>query len=436
MSEIFKINEVEYECEFKFKNSDNQEVKVTKSALRGLTFIDNFFEPFMNGSVSIANPYDLFEEKYLLRGDGRDEFHVKINPKKYPKDKIDMVFVLTEENNFGKPEVRSENIKKFKFIHKDVIPFMDRIPYGKSFSGKAGTILKDIFKDLLGDNSVDSEEWEEGDFILTYHPPLTFRYIDLVYYLLKYYYAKDGELHSKGFIHFDKDSNRYKLKMVGKLFEENKDNLLDAFVVSNATTNDSNNPNNPPPDADVDIYNSALKNISPSTPMYNWNNDYFINTVVHGYDPIFGVHKMRLLKLEDLENKWKTKYVDSFKLIGGSPKSFVVKNKTTKEKFRHIRTPYPVEDSVKMAEADFYNKLTFTNLQCVFANIGSLSRNGGKFIDVVKIGDDIFKGDGKLLGRWFVKELRHVFLGDGYTNEFICCKTYVGPNNNINNNAE
>lgn len=437
MPDIFRINNVEYQCEFKFKNSDDQEIEFTKSALRGLTIIDNFFNPFLSGTVSVANPYDLFENKYLLRGDGRDEFKMSISPKDKPKDKLEYEFILIDEENFGMPEVRSENIKKFYLTHKHTLPFMDQIPYNKSFQGKAGDILKEIFKELLGDSSVDESNWESGDFILSFKPPMTYRYLDVVFYLLKHYYAKDNDMYVKGFIHFDDKTKKYKLELLSKIFEKNKENLKEAFTLADfATTAATENKNNPPPEAEISEYNNGMKTISYSTPMYGWNNDFFINTVVHGYDSTLGEHKIRFLNLDDIVEKWQKKFVDVFKSIGGKPKPFVVRNKSTKKKFRHYRSPYPVEDTVKMVESETYNILTFYNIQCIFANIGSLNRLAGGFIDIVKVGKDKQKSDEKLLGRWFVKELRHIFLGDSYSNEFECCKTYVGPQSNIKNDGD
>ena len=47
MAETYKINDVEYDCEFKFKNSDGQEMEYTNSAIRGLTISDSIFNPFI-----------------------------------------------------------------------------------------------------------------------------------------------------------------------------------------------------------------------------------------------------------------------------------------------------------------------------------------------------------------------------------------------------
>lgn len=436
MGDICKINDVEYEYEYKFKNSDGDEIEYTSSAIKGLTIVENFFNPFVKGSIVVANPYDLFEDKYLLRGDGRDELSISIKPKEGDK-KLEYNFLLLQEENSGNLEVRSENLKKFQLIHKDAMPFMDTIPYNKSFSGKVGDILKDVFKELLGDDAVDNENWESGDFDFSYIPPMSYRYIDLVFHLLKHFYGKDGEVYVKAFIIKNNENKKYKMVYLSKIFEKNNDNVTDTFLTADlADTNEANNPNNPPPDQETSQYISSLKNFAYSTPLYSWNNDYFLNSIVHGYDNILGVHNMRILKIDDIEKKWKSKFVDPFKCIMGSPKPFLVRNKKSLQKFRQYRTPYNVEDSVKMVEAEMYNNLTFFNLNCGFSNIGYVGRECGKFVDIVKVGNTEQKGDQKMYGRWFVTEIRHLFLGDGYTNEFSCCKTYVGPNSKIDKNVE
>ena len=436
MAEVCKINDVEFEYEYTFKNSDGDENKYASSAVKSLTLIDTIFNPFLRGTIAVANPYDLFEEKYLLRGDGRDEVKIFLKPKD-EKEKIEEEFILLQEDNSGDVEVRSENIKKFKIIHKDMLPFMDTIPYNKSFSGKIGDILKDIFIELLGEDKIDKENWESGDFNFSYIPPMSFRYIDLVYHLLKYFYGKDGELYTKALIMKNKKIGKYQMMYLTKIFSENKKNTTDAFTTADLSDKSvAENENNPPPDAKVSKFSSGLKNFAYNTPLYEWNNDFFINSVVHGYDKFLGVQKMKILKLEDIEKKWKTKFVDVFKAIGGSPKPFVVRNKTTKQKFRHYRTPYEVEDTVKMVEAEMCNLLTFYNLNCIFSNVGFTGREAGKFLDIVKIGEVKQKGDAKMYGRWFVTEVRHIFSSDTYTNEFKCCKTYVGGSSKIKNDVE
>jgi len=456
MSNIIKINDVEYEYEYAFANPDGSVKLLTSSSVKNITLVDNVFNPFMRGSVSIANPFELFEDGFRLRGDGRDEFRMKLRTlsnntgdnftppptPKFIKSGGDLIefsesFILLKEENTGDMDVRSENVKSFKIILKDYLPFMDTIPYGRKYQGKVGDIIKEIFIELLGVERVDPANWESGDFEIEYFPPSSFRYVDLIYYLLKFFYGKDDELYVKAIILRDYKTKRYSMQFISRLFVTNSELVTDVFTCADLFNErvTGENPNNPPPVNNITTYTSSIKNFAYDTPLYEWNNDFFINYIVHGYDPSSGVHSMRILRLEDVEQKWVSKFVNFFPLLGGKPKPFLVKNNNTARKFRQYRTPYTIEDNVKMVESEIYNILTFYNLNCTFSNIGFLSRSAGKFVDIVKISDVELDSDKKMFGRWFVTQLKHVFSNDGYSNYFECCKTYAGMNDNTNQNV-
>lgn len=437
MAEVFKINDIEYECEFKLSNPDKQEISFTKSSVRGMTLIDSVFDPFVSGTISIANPYDFIEKDYFLRGDGRDELLVKFKPKdsKEKLDKFEQTFIIVDDSDMVNPMVRSENIKTFSIISKEAISFSDKLPYGKTYTGKVGDILKEIFKEVLGENKVDEKNWESGDFIIeSFIPPATFRYVDVLRYFLKLYYAKDEEIYVKGFISHDDETDKFRLDLLSKIFSDNKKNVIEAFALGDLTNKiDTSNPNNPPSGPPVGEYIGAMKNLGYSTPFYGWTSDYFINSLIFGYDKTLGEHRITKLKFEDIRKKWKTKFVDVFKSISGEPKPFAIKNNSTDEKFKRYKFPYPVEDGAKMVEADIHNSLTFYNLQASFSNIGNTMRRSGKFVDIFSTrGDQKLKSDEKILGRWYVTEVRHIFFADLYTNQLFCCKTYIGPNSKIN----
>ena len=433
MQHKYKINDIDYICDFRLENADGDVFEFPKSVIRGMIIEDNFFEPFMSGSITLANPYDLIEEKYSFRGDGRDKIKIKFYPESVDSDKIfEEEFVVMGDDNYINPLTRAENMRTLQLIHKDTIPFMEQIPHGKKYHGKVGNILKYIFQEM----GVETGEWVAGDFTITYTPPLTYRYIDVVYYLLKIYYAKSGDKFVKGFINYNQTKKCYELRLLSDIFEQNKDLVIEAFIIGDsANSSDTDNPNNPPPDAEISEYFGQLKNIGYTTPMYGWNNNNFLNRLVFGYDPVTGVHKIKKMNLSDYVEKWRTSFVESFVCKGGNPKPFIIKNLSTEKKYKHYKTPFLMENSEKIVEADFYNILTFYNLQAIFNNVGTLQRYSGNFLDIVKFGSDVSKMDTKMLGRWFITSVRHNFLGDGYTNEFICSKTYVGPYTKINNNV-
>lgn len=443
MAETFKINDVEYEFEFELSNPDKQKIKFTKSAIKTMNIVDNFFEPFMSGSITIANPYDLIEDDYFIRGDGRDELKVKFKEKNAPQSEaFENTFVLMNDGNTVNPATRAENLKTFVLVAKDSIKFSDKIPYNIKCSGKIGKVIQDLFIEVLGEEYVDKENWEEGDFEISYTPPATFRYMDLLRYLLRYYYAKDDDIYVKAFISYDLQKKKYSLDILSKIYKDHKKHELEAFSLGDLTSESgSDNENNPPPGPKVSTYIGGLNNFGFSTPLYVWNNDYFINSLVIGYDRLLGVQNIKKIKFDDIREKWSKKFVDPFKSVGGKPKHFAVKNNSTDKRFKRYKFPYSAEDGVKIVESEIHNNLTFYNLQGSYSTIGRTERRSGKFIDIFSprktmSPNDKLKIDQKILGRWFVTEIRHLFYGESYNNQIFCTKTYIGPKGNVKEDVE
>lgn len=451
MGQVFKINGVDYDCEFKLRNSDNQVINFTKSAVFKMVLLDDFFNPFMRGIVSISNPYDAIENSYLIRGDGRDILNISFKPVADEQDTgfkdniFEQEFVLFDEDSTSiNSDTRSEMLKNFVIISKDAIRFMDLIPYGKIYRGKVGDILKEIFKEVLGDAAVDNNNWASGDFLTEYFPPATFRYMDLINYLLRIYYAKHDDLYVKGFINYDPIVKKYKLQLLSKLFQDNVKNKIEAFIVGDLTTTTGfDNPNNPPAGPPTGKEMGGLRSFAYLTPCYLWTNEYFLNSLVSGYDRLLGQHKMHKIKFDDVRERWNKKFVKPFN-ASDHVIPFAIKNMSTNKKFRRYTFAYQVEDGVRMVEADMINNLTFYNLQFTFQNIGSPHRRAGKFIDIVsprpvydeRGNETSFKSEEKVLGTWFLTRVEHIFSGDSYSNTMYATKTYIGPRAKVKLNVE
>lgn len=435
MANIFKINNVDYVCEFKLTNKDKQEIKFTKSAIRGMTIIDNIFEPFMSGTISIANPYDFIENDLFIRGDGTDEIIINFKPKEskgFTDEGFEQTFAIVDDSDTVNPEVRSENIKTFVLLAKDAIPFSDKVPYNKKYTGKVGDIIKKIFEEV----GVPTGKWSSGDFEITYTPPATFRYMDVLRYLLRVFYAKSSGIHVKGFIDFNKKTKVYEFDLISEIFQNNKKLTMEAFVVGDITSDIRfNNPNNPENGPKFGEYVGQVKNLGYSTPMYSWSTDYFLNSLVIGYDQKMGQMKMEKIKFEDFKKKWGNTFSSSFQSIGGSGKLFAIEK--SNNIFKRFKFPYPIEDGIGMVESEMANALIFYNLQLSFSNIGNTTRTSNKFIDIVSprsaTGSDkqTLKSEEKILGRWYVTEIHHVFTGDTYTNNILATKTYIGPTSTV-----
>lgn len=443
MSEIFKINGADFECEFQIKD-ENDEVKIdfTKSAVKGLDLSENLLEPFTNATIMINNPLDLVESAHLTRGDGRDKFSFSVKGKDASdSDKLEYDFVISNESNQASKTDRTANYKVYNLIDINYFKLNEPIPYGKRFRGAVGDIIKSILKDIVGEDIVDEENFEPGDNVIDLFPehilpPVSQRYSDLLKYLLRIYYMEDDGLYVRGFLTFDRSKKKYSLLPITKIFKENKDNTIEAFGASDFSDKSASNKNNPPPDTQTNKYLSPLYNTNLSTPMIDYSNTYFLNIAASGYDPILGEHGVREVRLKDIKDKWKEKFVDVFSSAGGKPKPFLPLNKAKTEGiFKTFSSPFPLEKARNLAEAELTANMTFYNLQLIINNLGDTKRTSGKFIDIFRQ-DKEQDVDKKLLGRWLVTKVRHEFVGDSYQNTLQCIKTYVGPGAKITDDID
>jgi len=444
MADTFKINGAEYECTFTLSNDDaEEEIKFSKSAIKSLTLEESLFKPFTNANIVIDNPFDLIENSVTLRGDGKDKFTFSLKLKDAPdKEKLDYSFIINNETNMTDVNNRAGNHKNYSLLDDKFFLLNKKIPFGRRYSGKVGDIIKRILKDVVGDDVVDEENWEDGDNeidVLPQYviPSSTFKYSDLVLYLLRMYYFKDDDIHVRGLLRFDRAKKKYTLMPITKIYKDNKKLLLEGFGVGDLADKSSSNKFNPPSEAEVNVYTNQLKNTDLSTPMVQYSNEYFVNGVVSGYDPVLGVHSMREVRIGDLKKKWTEKFVDVFSSVGGKPKPFLVLNKEKKEEnFRIYSFPYNLEKCKNLVEAEMTSNFAFYNLQLVINNLGNTKREPGKFIDIFKPIKSEGEVDSKLLGRWLVTKVSHNFTFDSYTNTLMCVKSYIGPGKEPDDDAE
>ena len=469
----YKINNAEFEAKFLLETSgarqgefgppdpgqggDKSIINFSKSAVRGMDIEENFLEPFTNGNIYINNPLDFIEDGGLIRGDGGDTFTIEFYDKSEGEPtngfaavarekKLKYEFVIGSEVNSASQTDRLNNFKIYSLIDKNYHLLNARIPFGKRYRGKVGDIIKSILVEVLGEDKVtDCLMWDSGDMVidtLPEHilPPSTFRYSDLIKYLLKLNYKKVGKTYVKLFLNWCRTCEKYQYLPLSDYFEFAAAEPEELFMANDLIDKVENNPNNPataPGVTPVNVYNSPLQNSDLSTPMLTYTNAYLTNMLVSDYDPTLGEHKINVLRIKDIKEEWKKLFVDKFKYSSGKAQPWVILNDIkTSEVFRGIGFPFAGDRAKKMAEAELTTNMTFFNLQLNFSSLGNVAREPGKGIDIAasrpqqeETGVD-HRSDAKLLGTWFITKVRHEFNSakvDGYTNIMQCIKPHIGP---------
>lgn len=428
MENITELNGAKYKYEYKLYNRDS-ELSIRDSAVEYLEILDNLFNPFTNGSVAISNSYNSIESTFLYRGDGTDMLDIILYPEQNDKKKIELSFVIVEELNYIDNASPIKNKKIYKFIDKDESLFKSKFPYGVKATGKGGVMIKDMLKLLKLE--ADTENFEDGDFEINslpegIFPTLSYRYLDLLYYILQYNYITDGDISVKCI--FKKENNKYQLTSLAEIFKKNKDLVYEVFHTGDLVDKPKINPNNPPPGPEYSEFINNTPSYSMVTPDKTVSNTYFMNSLVVCYNHILGDFETAEIRIKDIRDKWKKKFVDVFSAVGGKVKPCLLLNSDKKEKeFKVYRLPFNSLQSPSIVEAEIISNLIFFNQQLTLNVKGDTGRRAGFFIDLFKGKVDKNKADSKLLGRWLVTTVTHKKINNNYTNEISCVKTYVGP---------
>lgn len=432
-SKITNINGFNYEYEYTLSNKDG-EIKFRDAAVVDFSITDNIFNPFADGHITVVNSYNHIESQLNLRGDGTDIFKIKFGPKEQPERVIEYEFVVLSEINHIDDATEAKNRKTFILTAKDEILLSETFPYGKRCRGKVGDIIKDLLETT--GLTVNKDVFEPGNITISAFPEFiipssSYRYKDLLYYLLQYYYYIDGDLSTKGFL--SKGSKGYELKTLSKdFFSKNEELVYEHFHAGDLVSKPTTNSNNPMSlGGEYKIYNNNIVSNNLTTPTEDISNSFLMNALVVGYDPILGVSRMKEVRLQDVREKWAKKFVDVFKSVGGKPKKYLNLKATKKEgQFKQYRLPFNVIDNANIVEADMVNSFLFYNQQLNINVMGDTGRKSGTFIDMFKVKDEKVKTDQKLLGRWFITSVRHVKIANTFRNEIYCVKPYAGPDYN------
>ena len=455
--DIYPINGTPFFCKFKLTGpgtgtpGELSEINFSQDAVKGLQIDENFLQMSTNAQITVNNPFDYIENTVFTRGDGNDKFSITVfnNLDTRPEDeiKLEYNFVITDESNSVSKSDRANNFKTFTLVDENYFKLNSTIPYGKRYGGGGrggpavpiGDIIQEILEEIIGPGCIDTKNWEPGDMVIDNFPeyilpPISFRYSDLIKYLLRIYYFIDGDLPVQGMLTFDRVTKKYQLRPISKIFADNKKLTIETFGAGDLTNmkNEGTVASNPWDDGiKTNEYTNALKNTNFTTPMVTWSNEYFTNYSIATTNRQLGIEIKELITIKDIKKSWTRAFVDVFKCVGGDPKPFLPLNEAKSNIFKPFILPYKKEHVRNIAKAQMISNLTFLNLQLNIDNIGDTNRKAGKFVDVFKRSEKDEIVDKKLLGRWFVTKVRHLFVNQRYFNVLDCVKPCVGPDSKI-----
>ena len=431
MADTTRINGAEYEYEYKLFNDDN-ELKLRDTAVVGFDICDNIFNPFADGYITLMNSYNYVEKEFAMRGDGNDKFQIKLKPKQDDNgDDLEYIFNIVSEQNYIDDATQSKNRKTYILQHVDMVSMKEMFPHERRYHGKAGKIIEDILEQV----GLKPGEIDPGDLIIKEFPEyiiptLSYRYIDVLFYVLQYYYKKTGEIYERGFLCYDRKNKEYNLKLLyTDFFAKYKSLIKESFNCGDLVSEPNSNPNNPPPKGDVKTFTGNVVSTNVTSAGTVISNTFFLNALITGYDHILGTSRTKKLRVDDVRELWAEKFVQNFSAVGGQPvKHVLLTDRKKSDEYKLFRLPFSYKDNINIVFADLITNFTLYNLQLNINVVGDVSRQSGSFINIFKLKEDgESNGDAIMLGSWFVTSVRHIKIGNTYRNEILGVKTYAGP---------
>ena len=420
------------------------------SAFGGITLLDSFFAPFNSCSFTLNLPSNGPEqESFRFRANNRNRFlFVLANADKHTAlpgtlDNLSQIErattvsfdgSITSMSNLGSPN-GSFNMQAFDcdetyaalLKEKKIAQILPAVDNQKT----VGENIADILKLAINSAEIDEDSFKAcTEYFQEVHIyPADFSAYDAILFLLPFCLGKIENLDTQLFLYFSKVENKFYL--VSPLEALANFTTSEVFYVKDQTgsaskENDFIKPTRGLylPGNDIMSFNfyepsfedtsknyCNIKYISTGNP-YKVGDLGFINIITE----IDNFSKTLLSKLND-------KYNGEVKLNVPLDPSKIGNNSAVS--YKVFKGPYEKEKLERMAKANLYSLFMFENLKLSFITKGQTYRTPGMFVEISRgtLGGEF---DTKLLGNWFVTDIKHFIDSKGaYMNEIVCSKPFI-----------
>ena len=440
-------------------------VSLSKTAIKHMEITDDLLFPFHHGFMIVDNTYNYLDDVINLRHDDRDFVVLDImqqasdSRSEFNDESLKEIFALKGTFTIYKTEdvagtTYPNSLKKI-FFRDTVFQFMFR---NKSFfhssnlvedatklkslnnserSFPTGMLCKEIIKSdcEVGDEAF-TDDFSIGDPDLSnlFHTSSTdtTTWDNIVRFLSLH--IDENEEKDSCILRLERGKNKFSLMPLSKYFKNQIEkpgeyNLESTFLGgAPGTPTDTNAISTYLPDF------SGVENFKVSSIRSLDMTDKFRTTI-----PVTMDMSQKHTHLKYSENyidkvfdDFNKLYVKPFDGIGAGPAlpSITVDDfRREMKSYKYVPTPYPKNQSTAIGRNRMLSSMLFLNNNITLNMRGYTHRQSGRFIDIHKGSNLDNKGfDNKVIGRWFVTHVTHIFDGDKYLNRIEGIKPYY---NNI-----
>lgn len=329
-------------------------------------------------------------------------------------------------NTYECKSIVEANLDEIK-INTTIFNFIDR---NKTISEN----LKDILSLVLSDNEIDSASFTRGytKFPEPYIYPNHFSALDALCFLLPFNLTNDTKgITSQLLISYDRVTRKYKLISPLDAFIDKF--TPEQFTITTQSTNEGQNKSPSlfaPANGTFTVRgNNSIDSYFFSDVHYDTSNSKFVTTFITTPNNLTGTSSS-LVKLQDEVGNYENAILPLIQSqYGNKAKLNVALDpiKITNSSYRVFRSPYDLKLTTDIVKAQMYNYFMFDNMQLKITVPGQIYRQPGTLIIIDK--DRNVSGgefDKKIIGHWYVMEVKHTFNNKGsYINELYCCKPFI-----------
>lgn len=444
----------------------------------GYAVIDNSFDGIERNTPENQNSNN---RGFVFKGDSRDFLVIDIMPNLYDepfsgvskKQQADKIFRLQANYSIYNAEdlqgeLPGQKFKKLYFWDAYYELLLEKNAY---FSTSNSSLIASGTNILNADNSERSiftgdaikqflteffnpddgypitigNIFERGDSKIFFSSPANHKGIDTLEYLLNRHVSSQDNNYDPAFLRIEKGTQVFNFESLKSIFSkaltvENNNLKIGEYYLETFNIGEFSDVQNTvsvskgtftPPNALFFQKIGTINNFSSDFMAGQYSQENITNNIIHGYEfdnKAFCIDEDRNT-ITNTMSVYSSNYVSPFNSQGASSafSNFLpgkyrdeVKNNTNQ-----FTVMLDSNQRLSLGRNKTIRNLLFHNNSILFRVPGSTHREAGKFIGIDRNGNfETTDFDSKILGIYFVLEVKHIFNGDTYENELRCIKTY------------
>ena len=305
--------------------------------------------------------------------------------------------------------------------------------------------LSEFFNPDEGYSLTTGSIFDRGDSKIFFSSPANYKGIDVLEYLVNRHVSSQNNNYDPAFLRLDKGTSVFTFESLKSIFSKalNIDNgklgigeyYLETFKIGEFSDVQNmvsvTKSTFTPPNALFFQKIGTVNNFSADFMAGQYSQQNITNNIMHAYEydsKTFSIDEDRNT-LTNVMSVYSDNYVQPFNNPGTNsafanflPGSYRESVKNSNNQFTVLTDP---NQRLAFGRNRAINNLVFHNNSVLFRVPGSTHREAGKFIGLDRDGNfETTDFDNKVLGIYFIIEVKHIFSGDTYQNELRCIKTY------------